>query len=178
MAHFAQIDPNNNNIVLQVLVVPDDQEHRGQDFLANDLGLGGTWIQTSYNTRGGKHYTRVPVVSADATVGWTLSADGLSGTRYNYATVGGVYDYKRDAFIPPCIYTTWVLDETTCLWQCPVPAPSGRIPGYKSLWNDYTRSWTQVPLVGPYDPSLSATTVPIDLTKYNYTTDASGNVVS
>jgi hypothetical protein len=49
MAHFAEID--QNNIVLRVLVVGDDQEHRGHDFLANDLGLGGTWIQCSYNAK-------------------------------------------------------------------------------------------------------------------------------
>jgi hypothetical protein len=48
MAHFARVE---NNTVQEVLVVPDQQEHRGQDFLANDLGLGGTWIQTSYNHR-------------------------------------------------------------------------------------------------------------------------------
>lgn len=47
MAHFAEID--QNNVVLRVLVVPDEQEHRGQEFLAEDLNLGGTWIQTSYN---------------------------------------------------------------------------------------------------------------------------------
>lgn len=47
MAHFAEI--NEAGIVQRVVVVPDAQEHRGQEFLANDLGLGGTWIQTSYN---------------------------------------------------------------------------------------------------------------------------------
>lgn len=47
MAHFAEID--SNNIVVRVLVVPDEQESRGQEFLANDLSLGGTWVQTSYN---------------------------------------------------------------------------------------------------------------------------------
>ena len=47
MAHFAELD--ENNVVTQVLVVPDEQEHRGEDFLANDLGLGGRWVQTSYN---------------------------------------------------------------------------------------------------------------------------------
>jgi hypothetical protein len=52
MAHFAKIE---NNIVTQVLVVDNAQEDRGQDFLANDCGLGGTWIQTSYNANfGGK----------------------------------------------------------------------------------------------------------------------------
>ena len=54
MAHFAEIDSNNK--VLRVLVVENEQEHRGQDFLANDLALGGTWIQTSYDaTFGGKY---------------------------------------------------------------------------------------------------------------------------
>lgn len=47
MAHFAEI--NSESIVSRVLVVPNDQEHRGQEFLSQDLGLGGTWIQTSYN---------------------------------------------------------------------------------------------------------------------------------
>ena len=38
MAHFAEID--GNNIVVRVLVVPNDQESRGAEYLANDLGLG------------------------------------------------------------------------------------------------------------------------------------------
>jgi hypothetical protein len=47
MAHFAEIDSNNK--VLRVLVVPNEQEERGQDYLAIDCNLGGTWIQTSFN---------------------------------------------------------------------------------------------------------------------------------
>lgn len=53
MAHFAEIDSNNK--VLRVLVVDNAQESRGQEFLANDCKLGGTWVQTSYNANfGGK----------------------------------------------------------------------------------------------------------------------------
>jgi hypothetical protein len=53
MAHFAEID--SNNVVLRVLVVDNEHEERGEEFLANDLGLGGTWVQTSYNANfGGK----------------------------------------------------------------------------------------------------------------------------
>jgi hypothetical protein len=53
MAHFAEID--SNNVVLRVLVVADEHEHRGQEFLANDCNLGGNWVKTSYNsTFGGK----------------------------------------------------------------------------------------------------------------------------
>lgn len=96
MAYFAEID--DNNVVLRVLAVADEQEHRGQDFLAIDLGLGGRWIQTSYNTYGGKH------------------AHGKTPLRKNYAGPGLTYDPIRDAFIPPKPQGDWVLDEETCLW--------------------------------------------------------------
>ena len=57
MAHFAEIDSDNK--VLRVLVVDNSQEHRGQEFLANDLGLGGTWVQTSYNANFGGKYAGI-----------------------------------------------------------------------------------------------------------------------
>lgn len=71
MAHFAEID--DNNIVTRVLVVPDEQEHRGQDFLANDLKLGGRWVQTSYNNR----------------------------IRGRFAGIGYTYDEQADEFVAP-----------------------------------------------------------------------------
>ena len=49
MAHFAEIDSDNK--VIRVLVIPDNQEHRGQEYLAEDLQLGGKWVQTSYNDK-------------------------------------------------------------------------------------------------------------------------------
>jgi len=96
MAHFAQID--DTNTVIDVVVVSDDQEHRGHEFLAIDLGLGGTWLQTSYNTYGGQHR--------------------LGGTplRKNYAQIGFTYDPVRDAFIPPQPHPDLILNENTCLW--------------------------------------------------------------
>jgi hypothetical protein len=94
MAHFAEID--NDNKVVRVLVVPDEQEHRGQDFLANDLGLGGIWIQTSYNAR----------------------------IRKNYAGIGFDYDQSRDAFIAPKPFDSWLLDEETCQWKAPIDYPT------------------------------------------------------
>lgn len=111
MAHFAEID--NNNIVTRVLVVGDDQEHRGQEFLANDLKLGGTWIQTSYN----------------------------GNIRKNFAGIGFTYDQQKDAFIPPSPFPSWVLDETTCTWNAPIPIPQDNQPYF---WNEDTLSWTLV----------------------------------
>ena len=57
MAHFAEID--NTNKVLRVLVVDNAQEHRGQEFLAVECNLGGTWIQTSYNANFGGKYAPI-----------------------------------------------------------------------------------------------------------------------
>lgn len=94
MAHFAQID--NTNTVTRVLVVPDDQEHRGQQFLADDLGLGGTWVQTSYN----------------------------HNIRKQFAGIGYTYNPTADLFISPSPYPSWVLDDQFD-WQPPIPKPDG-----------------------------------------------------
>ena len=93
MAHFAEIDSTGN--VLRVLVVGDDQEHRGQDFLANDLGLGGTWIQTSYNHK----------------------------IRKQFAGIGFKYDADADVFVAPQPFASWTLDINHD-WQPPVAMPN------------------------------------------------------
>lgn len=93
MAHFAQLD--ENDIVTQVIVIPDSQEHRGQEYCANDLGLGGTWVQTSYNHK----------------------------IRKNFAGIGFKFDRKRDAFIPQQPHPSWLLNEETCVWEAPKPYP-------------------------------------------------------
>lgn len=93
MSHFAQID--ENNIVINVVVVPNDEEHRGQEFLSNDLGLGGRWIQTSYN----------------------------NNIRNVYAGIGFTYDETRDIFISPKPFPSWVLD-TEGYWEAPIPRPT------------------------------------------------------
>ena len=57
MAHFAEIDSSNK--VLRVLVVPNEFEKDGHNSLANEIGLGGTWVQTSYNANFGGKYAGV-----------------------------------------------------------------------------------------------------------------------
>jgi hypothetical protein len=98
MAHFAEV--NDRLEVVRVLVVADAQEHRGNEYLSMDLGLGGRWYKTSYNTIGGVHQ--------------------LGGTPYrkNFAGIGYTFDRNRQAFIPPKCHEEAVLDEATCLWVC------------------------------------------------------------
>lgn len=93
MAHFAEIDANN--VVTRVLVVPDEQEHRGQEYLADDLALGGTWIQTSYN----------------------------NNIRGRFAGIGYTYDSAADVFISPQPYPSWTLNSEYN-WAPPVPMPN------------------------------------------------------
>jgi hypothetical protein len=93
MAHFAEIDSNNK--VLRVLVVDNSQEHRGQEFLANDCDLGGTWIQTSYN----------------------------ENIRGKFGGIGDIYDPVNDRFISKQPYPSWLLDADFN-WQAPVARPT------------------------------------------------------
>lgn len=106
MAHFAEIDADG--VVIRVLVVANEHASRGQEFLADDVGLGGTWVQTSYNSRGGVHY--LPN---------SHTPSGLSHLRFNFAGIGFTYDSVRDAFIPPKPHPEAILDEATCLWVIP-----------------------------------------------------------
>jgi len=121
MAHFAEID--ENNIVTRVLVVDNEQEDRGQEFLATDLGLGGTWIKTSYNTIAGTH------------------SNGGTPLRKNYAGIGYTYDSVRDAFYAPKPFASWILDEDTCTWNAPTPMPVEE--GKFFRWNEDTTSWEE-----------------------------------
>ena len=65
----------------------------------------GSWIQTSYNTRGGVHY------------GQDGQPDGGVALRANYAGIGYSYDYINDVFIPPKPYPSWVLNQTSWTWE-------------------------------------------------------------
>lgn len=85
-AYAARIE---SNVVQQVIVIPylDDNDQKITEY-CNSIGLAGTWLDTSY----------------------------LGVRRKNYASIGYTYDEKRDAFIPPKPFDSWVLDEDTCLW--------------------------------------------------------------
>ena len=128
MAHFAKID--ENNIVTTVVVVDDadTQDENGNEVCSIgaaylNAGLGGTWKQTSYNTRGNIHK--------------------LGGTpfRKNYAGKGYTYDSERDAFIHPKPFPSWTLDEDTCLWNAPTPHPDD---GKRYKWDEDSQSWVEM----------------------------------
>ena len=119
MAHFAKL--GKGNIVLTVHVVSNDiatTEQAGVDFLNTLYKTRDVWKQTSYN----------------------------GNIRKNYAGVGYTYDQTRDAFIPPKPpYESWTLNETTCLWEAPIPRPEYTQEqlnnGNKYNWNEENQTW-------------------------------------
>jgi len=121
MAHFAKV--NSDNIVEQVCVVNNTEAVSGQEFL-HSLGLSGTWIQTSYNTRCNKHL---------------LSGAPLRG---NYAGVGYTYDPVNDVFYPPQPYPSWSIAlSSNWTWIAPTPYPRD---GNMYIWNESTTKWVAV----------------------------------
>jgi len=126
LAHFAKLD--SNNVVIFVTVGRDEDNGKEAELTAR---TGDVYKQTSYNTRGGVHY------QADG----TPSADQSKAFRKNYAGLGYTYDAGRDAFIPPKPYNSWVLNETTCLWDAPVAMPTD---GKRYSWDEATTSWVEV----------------------------------
>ena len=121
MAHFAKVV---NGTVEQVIVAEPEFFDTFVD------SSPGEWIQTSYNTRGGVHYSPE-----------TGEPDGGVALRKNYAGVGFTYDAAKDAFIPPKPYNSWNLNEETCLWEAPVAYPED---GNMYTWNEDTTNWDLV----------------------------------
>lgn len=118
MAHFAELDSNNN--VLRVIVVNNadivdengqESEQKGIDFCKSLFG--GEWKQTSYN----------------------------GNFRKNYAGIGYTFNADLDAFISPQPYASWVLNQSTCQWGAPVPMPTD---GQQYSWDEATTSWVVV----------------------------------
>jgi hypothetical protein len=126
MASFAKIGLNGkvievNSVVNEVLHDANgvEQESIGIDFLTKLTGWA-IWKQTSYNTIAGVH------------------TKGGTPFRKNFAGIGYTYDEDRDAFIPPKPFNSWILNETTCIWEAPVARPND---GKMYNWNETNLNW-------------------------------------
>jgi hypothetical protein len=117
MAYFAKL--GTGNIVEQVIsinnaVITDangiEQEQLGVDFINKLYNTRDVWKQTSYN----------------------------NNIRKNYAGIGYTYDQTRDAFIAPKPFNSWILNETTCLWEAPIPKPDNE---NQYSWNEEILNW-------------------------------------
>ena len=118
MAHYALL--NDDNIVTDVIVGTDENTD-GLDWEQEYSKIyGKTCVRTSYNTYGNIHVS------------------GGTPFRKNYAVVGGIYDPIRDAFYTQQPHQSWTLDEDTCLWNAPTPAPDDN---FIYVWDEDNQVW-------------------------------------
>ena len=111
MAHYAKVE---SGLVTQVIVA-DSKEWC-------EANLGGTWIQTSYNTSGGVN-----------------SRDGGVALHKNYAGIG--YSWDGTGFFAPQPFPSWTKNSTTYLWNAPTPMPTD---GKRYTWNEADLEWQEV----------------------------------
>ena len=124
MAHWAEID--ENNIVTRVLVSPNEETpEQNHEWLVQNLG--GTWLQTSYNTVAGVH------------------RNGGTPLRGNFAGVGSFYYAEKDVFTTVKPYPSWSWNDDLFSWTAPVAAPAfdEEDPKYYE-WNEATTSWVEI----------------------------------
>lgn len=112
MAHFAEVDADNT--VLRVIVADT------KEWCENNLG--GTWVQTSYNTHGNQHPEGRPL-------------------HKNYAGIG--YKWDGVGFYAPQPFPSWSLNNDTYLWEAPVAMPTD---GKPYVWNEADQKWDEVTL--------------------------------
>ena len=122
MAHFAKV---NKGVVVEVICAAENFQEQGY----HKDKMAGRWVQTSYNTLGGVHYTS-----------GKPSPDQSKAFRKNYASVGFLYDKELDAFMSPQPYQSWVLNKNTCMWEAPVARPTD---GKKYQWNEVIKKWEE-----------------------------------
>ena len=115
MAHYAKVIKGK---VVNVIVAE-------KEYIDNLVDTeAGQWIQTSYNTKGGKHY----VPNTDHK---TESDDQSKALRKNYAAIG--YHYDGTGFYAPQPYASWVFDNATYLWNAPITMPDD---GKRYIWDE------------------------------------------
>ena len=115
MSHFAKVTDGK---VTQVIVAE-------KEFFDTFVDSSpGTWLQTSYNTHGNQHPEGRPL-------------------RGNYAGIGFTYDAINDVFYAPQPFPSWILNNTTWLWEAPVAMLNDE-KMYK--WNESITNWEEVTL--------------------------------
>jgi hypothetical protein len=122
VAHYAFLD--ENNIVTEVIVGKDEGED-GVDWEQHYGDFRGQVCKrTSYNTQGGVH------------------TGGGTPFRKNYAGIGYTYNADLDAFVPPKLFNSWILNSNTAQWEAPVAMPDD---GNMYSWDEDSTSWQLIP---------------------------------
>jgi|TARA_R110000787_G_scaffold5540_1_gene20305 hypothetical protein len=174
MAHFAKISETNE--VLTVLVVDNSEllnadgvedETVGQQYLeTHNNWPAHLWIQTSYNTSSGKHYT--VTIDSEGNQTSSESADQSKALRGNYAGVGCTWDLENEIFWLKKPYASWVKHIESASWKSPIgDTPELTVEqithesnNYRYEWNESDQSW-DLEIWNNLDESWDLVTTPI-----------------
>ena len=116
---YAEVD--ENNIVTRMLVLPEEQRGRGEEYLSQDLGLGGRWFRTEMETGYRKQYAS-------------------TGCEFREIAEG----YPDGAFLWPKPWPTWVLNDDLD-WVPPEAKPTDDSDeGNEWIWAEDAQEWVQV----------------------------------
>ena len=143
MAHFAKIGDTSKVLGVHVVNNSDilngdgvEEESVGQQYLERHSNWPALmWIQTSFNTHGGKHY--------DPQTG-ELSADQSKALRGNYAGIGYTWDEDNNLIYPKKPHASWVLNTSEARWQSPIgdaPDLGEESETHRYWWNESDQSW-------------------------------------
>ena len=145
MAHFAKISDTSQVLGVHVVDNKDilnadgvEEEAVGQQYLEKHSNWPAErWIQTSYNTRGGKH--------CDNKTG-ELSVEQSKALRGNYAGIGYTWDKDNNIFYSSKPYASWVLNTTDAHWHSPIGDAPDLTDEEKAAatyyaWNEVGQSW-------------------------------------
>ena len=149
MAHFAKLGVNGKVIAVHgldndKLLNADgvEDETVGQQELQRIHGWpAAMWIMTSYNTRGGKHYTTS--TDGEGNTVQTESADQSKALRGNYAGIGYTWDEDNEIFWPKQPHASWSKNTTTASWDAPITYPSVTSEGEGEALVSYFISWDE-----------------------------------
>lgn len=124
MAHYAEL--NENNTIVNIVFIPNDEikdengneiVERGIEHLKQHHGAERKWIQTSINGK----------------------------IRNKAAVIGDTYREDLDMFVSPSPYPSWILNETTGLWESPTPKPELTEDEKNSFffanWDEESKTW-------------------------------------
>jgi hypothetical protein len=138
MSHWAEVD--ESNIVIRVTAGDNNDPNGDEGYQWLIDNLGGTWIKTSYNARGG-------------------------GFRMNFAGPGYFWDEANDRFIAPSPFPSFILNEETALWEAPIPYP---LDGKPYSWVEDELNWQEIVIAEGESTFVPRPPYPEDGNLYNW----------
>jgi hypothetical protein len=115
MSNFAKI--NNDNLVEEIIVIPDEKAENGQEFINEELGIDGTWIQVSDEPFVHKFYP---------------------ATGYRYVPESGGFHSAKP-------FPSWILREEDYQWLAPqtYPESEGIWIWDEESWTSTGQGWVE-----------------------------------